>query len=89
MQSLFPLEKGPEEETDEDEDTAANSAQLAEWDGVAPALGDGGYDGFDSFNDSDEEEDRHDAAVVVEEKKEGQKKGGGGKGASSKAAFAR
>lgn len=87
LQSLFPLEKGPEEETDEDEDTAANSAQLAEWDGVAPALGDGGYDGFDSFNDSDEE-DRHDAAVVGEERKE-EKKGGGGKGAASKAAFAR
>ncbi|CAM9790796.1 unnamed protein product, partial [Laminaria digitata] len=53
--SLFPLEKAAEDETDEDEDTAANSAQLAEWDGVAPPEGDGEFDGFDSINDSDDD----------------------------------
>lgn len=43
-QSLFPLEKQQEAETDEDEDTAANSAQLAEWDGVEPPEWRGGVE---------------------------------------------
>lgn len=79
---MFPLEKGPEDDTDEDEDTAANSAQLAEWDGVAPVDSDGDFDGFDSINDSDD-----DAAVVAERKEPREE--GESKGAASKAAFAR
>ncbi|CAM9847246.1 unnamed protein product, partial [Ectocarpus sp. 4 AP-2014] len=49
--SLFPLEKQEEAETDEDEDTAANSAQLAEWEGVEPmGAGDLEFDDFDGVN---------------------------------------
>ncbi|CBJ48558.1 expressed unknown protein [Ectocarpus siliculosus] len=49
--SLFPLEKQEEAETDEDEDTAANSAQLAEWEGVEPmGEGDLEFDDFDGVN---------------------------------------
>ncbi|CAN0518694.1 unnamed protein product, partial [Ectocarpus sp. 12 AP-2014] len=49
--SLFPLEKREEAETDEDEDTAANSAQLAEWEGVEPmGAGDLEFDDFDGVN---------------------------------------
>lgn len=58
-QSLFPLEKQQEAETDEDEDTAANNAQLAEWEGVEPPAWEGAEpvdseeeDG-DSFGGSD------------------------------------
>ncbi|CAM9827170.1 unnamed protein product [Scytosiphon promiscuus] len=51
--TLFPLEKQQEAETeDEDEDTAANSAQLAEWEGVEPMDTDEmEFDDFDGVNE--------------------------------------
>lgn len=58
-QNLFPLEKQDlqETETDEDEDTAANSAQLAEWEGVEPAQAEEfGFGGFDGVNPGDSDD---------------------------------
>lgn len=49
FKTLFPLERQAEEETDEDEDLAANGAQLAEWDNLE--LGNGKeFQGFEGVN---------------------------------------
>lgn len=65
LQSLFPLEKQREEDTDEDEDTAANSAQLAEWDGMEL---DNVEEEFSEFESANKGEIEDDSLLVSEER---------------------